>query len=201
MIKLAIVGGVIIAGAVLGVSALQSYLGPDDLKDCAKPDRLSSRCEPADAIVAISGGDTQARTDEAIKLYKAGWAPRLIFSGAARDTSGPSNAEAMREQALEAGVPNKAIWMDSSARDTVGNAMGTYRLLTGADSRIILVTSPYHQRRASLEFRHVLGDNIKIVNHPTPTDRNWGPYWWTTPHGWWLGLSELTMSLVISSWH
>ena len=40
-------------------------------------------CRKADAIVVVSGGDTNARTDEAIKLYKEGWAPLIVVSGAA----------------------------------------------------------------------------------------------------------------------
>ena len=42
-----------------------------------------------DAIVAISGGETDARTAEAIKLYKDGWATHIIFSGAALDPNSP----------------------------------------------------------------------------------------------------------------
>ena len=54
-----------------------------------------SKLSKADVIVAVSGGDTQARTEEAVKLYKDGWSHNLIFSGAALDANGPSNARAM----------------------------------------------------------------------------------------------------------
>jgi uncharacterized SAM-binding protein YcdF (DUF218 family) len=200
MIKLAIITGAVVLGGVLAVNAIGAYLGPDDLKDCVEPDTLNTKCAPADVIVAISGGDTQARTNEAIKLYKAGWAPKLIFSGAALDTSGPSNAEAMRKQAIKAGVPESALLLDQRAQDTTQNAQGTLELLDQKETRLILVTSPYHQRRASLEFGRVLGGRVKIINHPTPTDRMWGPRWWASLNGWWLALTETTMSLVISSW-
>lgn len=186
---------------VLGLAAwgLDTYLVIDDLKDCGTPDLLSHQCAPADVIVAISGGDTQARTAEAIDLYKNGWAPKLLFSGAALDTSGPSNAEAMRAQALKAGVPAKDIMLDTHATDTDQNAQGTSALLNSQDKRVILVTSPYHQRRASLEFKKVLGDSVTVVNHPS-ADSSWGPHWWLTPYGWWLAVSEFFKSLVVSSW-
>jgi uncharacterized SAM-binding protein YcdF (DUF218 family) len=200
MIKLVIITGTLVIGGMAAVSGISSYLAPDDLKDCAKPDPLVAKCAPADVIVAISGGDTPARTSEAVKLYKDGWAPKLLFSGAALDKSGPSNAEAMRAQALKAGVPESALLLDTRAEDTAENAQGTRQLLSSKDSRLILVTSPYHQRRASLEFGKVFGANVKIINHPTPTDRGWSSNWWMTPHGWWLAVTELTMSLVISSW-
>jgi len=42
-------------------------------------------------------------------LYKHDWAKLLIFSGAAADKTGPSNAEAMKRQALAAGIPSSDI--------------------------------------------------------------------------------------------
>lgn len=200
MIKLAAIIGTVTVGFGLLVWAVSSYLAIDDLKDCARPDLLVPKCAPAHVIVAISGGDTSARTAEAIKLYKAGWAPQLLFSGAALDTSGPSNAEAMRSQALRAGVPESAIILDTKATDTAHNASGVFALLQARDKRVILVTSPYHQRRASLEFQKVLGDTVTIINHPTPDDSSWGKHWWLSPYNWWLALSEGVKTLVVSVW-
>lgn len=188
---------IVVIAVVWGVS---SYMAVDDLRDCTKPDPLTPKCAPAEVIVAISGGDTPARTAEAIRLYKEGWAPQLIFSGAALDTSGPSNAEAMRAQALKAGVPDEDIILDTKAIDTATNAAGTMALLTSRDKRVILVTSPYHQRRASIEFQKVLGDAVTVVNHPTPYDSSWGPYWWFSPYSWYLVLSETIKTLVVSIW-
>jgi uncharacterized SAM-binding protein YcdF (DUF218 family) len=200
MIKLVVTVGVAVA-AVAGLAwGISSYLGIDDLANCQGPDYKDSACAPADVIIAISGGDTSARTAEAIRLYKAGWAPKLIFSGAALDTSGPSNAEAMKKQALAASVPEADIILDTKAVDTNQNALGASALLTSKDKRIILVTSPYHQRRASLEFQRVLGDSVTVISHPTPNDKEWGPQWWLTVNGWWLGLSETAKSLVVSTW-
>ena len=90
-----LIGLVLIAVAV--IVGLSYYLSPDDLKDCPRPG--SEQCQKAGAIIVISGGDTEARTAEAVKLYQAGWAPTIILSGAAADKSGPSNAAAMRKQA------------------------------------------------------------------------------------------------------
>lgn len=186
------IGSIWLLGAVLAV---------DDLKTCKNgPDSSVAHCQPADAIIAISGGDTDARTREAIALYNKGWAPSLILSGAAQDKSGQSNAAAMEGQALRAGVPHEAIILDEQATDTAGNAAGlkpiaqNYRL-----KRIILVTSPYHQRRASVEFEHVLGKEITIINHPTPEDRFWEPdQWWLNPYSWYLALSETIKLLYVT---
>lgn len=174
---------------------LPHYLGPDDLAPCGEvPDNknLNDACHTSDAIVAFSGGDTSARTGEAIKLYKNGWAKTLIFSGAAEDKTGPSNAEAMKKQALFQSVPVDAILIEETAVNTQENAAKTQALVKNNQiHRIILVTSAYHQRRASLEFKKRTGDEIKIINHPKKVDAQWSKNWYLTPSGWWLALSEV----------
>src|SRR5207249_3203447 len=59
----------------------------------------------ADAIVAISG-DTGARTETAVRLWKQGYAPVLIFSGASQDPQSVASAELMKRAAVAAGVPS-----------------------------------------------------------------------------------------------
>jgi uncharacterized SAM-binding protein YcdF (DUF218 family) len=186
----------IILFAVLAIliTVVSVYLTPDDLRQCPGVNQ-KSECQKADAIVAVSGGNTSVRAAEAIRLYKQGWADTLIFSGAAADTSGPSNAEVMRRQALEADVPASDIKVETLAQTTRQNAERTKALLVevggGGAKRVILVTSPYHQRRASLEFKALAGEAITIVNHPTPEDPDWSKLWWLTPRGWWLAGGEL----------
>jgi uncharacterized SAM-binding protein YcdF (DUF218 family) len=54
---------------------------------------------------------------------------------------------------------------------------------------IILVTSGYHQRRASLEFsKRTTG--VTILNHPVAQDQDWSMWWWTNPRGWSLAVGE-----------
>lgn len=187
----------LIAGLIVFISVT---LNVDDLRGCpASPQPGGQRCAAADAIVAISGGDTDARTLEAIRLYKAGWSDRLIFSGAAEDKTSISNAAAMRAQAVVAGVPEAAITLDEFASDTAGNAADLKAIATqGNFTRIILVTSPYHQRRASMEFERTLGPSVAIVSHSTPDDRYWSPaFWWLSPYSWYLSLSELSKIMYL----
>lgn len=184
----------LVAFLVISIAVISVYLTPDDLRGCSDEPTTKKGCQAADAIVAISGGNTSTRTDEAIRLYQAGWANTLIFSGAAADTSGPSNAEVMRTQALGAGVPVEDIIIESDAQTTKQNAELTKELLAAAGTdvnQVILVTSPYHQRRASLEFSALAGDGIAVINHPTPNDPDWSKVWWLTPRGWWLAIGEL----------
>jgi uncharacterized SAM-binding protein YcdF (DUF218 family) len=181
----------IVVAAIIVIIGLAAYLGPDDLAQCGKVPSGRKECQPADAIVAVSGGDTNARMQEAIRLYKSGWALKLIFSGAARDKSGPSNAEAMRREARELGVPDEDIVTEEYGETTKQNAELTQAILERSNVKsVIIVTSAYHQRRASLEFVARSAETVTIRNHPVATDSQWSQWWWLTPGGWYLAISE-----------
>lgn len=186
MIK-AVIGFVV--ALIIIIFGLSIYLGPDDLASCGDKPSAAAPCQTADAIVAVSGGDTAARTAEAVRLYNNGWAPKLIFSGAAQDKSGPSNAVAMRHEAQVAGVPFKDIILEEYGATTKQNAENAQTIFekNGIHS-VILVTSAYHQRRAGLEFS--ARSDAKVRDHPVSHDNQWSALWWMTPIGWFLAVSE-----------
>lgn len=190
-----IIGCIIaLASIVIGLSI---YLAPNDLAQCgARPVGIKP-CQPADAIVAVSGGDTGARTREAIQLYQDGWAPKLIFSGAAQDKTGPSNAEAMRREARTRGVPDDAIITEELGATTQQNAEKTQSILERNNiASVILVTSAYHQRRAGLEFTKRASGTVTVRNHPVASDNQWSGLWWLTPPGWFLAITEFVKIVV-----
>lgn len=175
---------------ILGISF---YLQPNDYAGCNEiPLEGSGKCEKADAIVVVSGGDTNARTDEGIELFKKGWADVIIFSGAAQDKTGLSNAAAMRLRALTAGIPATSIFVDEYSETTQQNAVNTQSIFESHNfDTVMLVTSGYHQRRAYLEFDKRSGAT-EILNHPLSSDRDWSfGWWWVTPRGWWLAGGEI----------
>jgi uncharacterized SAM-binding protein YcdF (DUF218 family) len=170
---------------------LSIYLQPNSFIGCNAQPVAGTDCTKADAIVVVSGGDTVARTQAGIELFKNGWADTLVFSGAAFDKSGPSNAAAMEQQALNAGVPASAILIDEDAANTQQNAENAQSIFEQHHfGDIILVTSGYHQRRASLEF-HKSTDSIAIRDYPVIGDKDWNWFWWLTPRGWWLAGGEV----------
>ncbi len=194
LIKIALALGVLFLIAAVVITV---FLGPDSLRFCQAPS--TGDCRKADAIVVVSGGDTAARTAEAIKLHKAGYAPHIIFSGAAADTSGPSNAFVMRAQAVAAGVPGEATTIEEKSTSTDQNAAYTVKLAKEAGYQsLIVVTSAYHQRRAQLLFQHY-GVGMDIRSHPVAEDKDWNRFWWLTPRGWSLAISELSKSAVTST--
>lgn len=181
----------ILAGFLLSVLVIGAYLGPNDLRSCGSTPNNHTPCQAADAIVAVSGGDTPARASEAIRLFQNGWGKVLIFSGAASDPESPSNAAVMRKQAVVAGVPPSDILIDSTSQTTQQNAANVHSLFeTHSIHSVVLVTSAYHQRRAYLEFKEY-NPHVSVRNHPVSNDDQWSNLWWLTPTGWWLAIGEL----------
>jgi len=185
-----LIGILVLAIAI--IVGLTIYLQPNSFIGCqTTPLAGSEGCEAVDAIVVISGGDTVARTQAGIDLYKNGWAPNIIFSGAAQDKSGPSNAEAMRQQAIYAGIDPRAIIIDEEAETTQQNAQNVKSIFEqNGYEKVILATSGYHQRRATLEFTKN-NPGVEIMNYPLTQDKDWSTFWWwTSPRGWWLAGGE-----------
>lgn len=158
----------LVAVIVSGIISAGFFLSPQDA------------LEKSDVIIAISGGETRQRVAEAVQLYQDGWAPLMIMSGAARD-DGPSNALTMQNIAIAAGVPKADILIEESATTTALNATFVRNIIKDNKfTKVILVTSPYHQRRASLAFAKALaGLPVKIINHSS-TDSIWrkNGWWW-----------------------
>ena len=173
------------------IFCISMYLQPNDLGQCEQKPGFGENCQIVDAIVVISGGDTLARAGQAIDLYKNGWSDKIIFSGAAQDKSGPSNAAVMKKMAISAGIPKSDIYIDEYSETTGQNALNAQTIFAENNiKRVILVTSGYHQRRASLEFNKRAGD-VTILNSPVQNDKDWSFWWWVTPRGWWLATGEV----------
>ncbi len=166
----------VLVGVIFGASI---YLSPQD------------STSPVDAIVVVSGGQTQTRAKHGIELYKKNLAPVIIFSGAALD-DGPSNAREMADLARRSGVPSEAIIIDEDAKTTYENAVNSKKIFEEHNIKsIILVTSPYHQRRTLMTFSQVLGASYTVENSSS-FDNAWSKStWWATPFGVWITVSEL----------
>lgn len=168
--------GVLVAVAYVGIGY---YLSPQD-----EPQK-------AEAIVVVSGGQTTSRAQKGIDLYRQGYADKLVFSGAALD-DGPSNALEMKKQALSQGVPVGNIYLDEISQNTYENAVNSKKIL-GLNNfkKIILVTSPYHQRRANQTFESVLGPGYEVIGVSAFDDRWSKSQWWRRGFPLFITISEL----------
>jgi uncharacterized SAM-binding protein YcdF (DUF218 family) len=119
----------------------------------------------ADAIVVLGGSTRSAiyprpwvdlmesgdRVLHGIRLYQAGNAPKLIFSGGRIVWRGGGRTEAsdMAEIAVAFGVPRSAILEEPDSLNTYQNAVNVKALMAEEGiERVLLVTSAMHMPRA-----------------------------------------------------
>lgn len=93
----------------------------------------------------------------------------VLLSGWARGASAASEAELMAESWRP---PCWRIVLDRSARSTRGNVAGAASLARELEAgRVLLVTSPWHARRASALLRAALVGSRSTVRVATTEDR------------------------------
>jgi uncharacterized SAM-binding protein YcdF (DUF218 family) len=146
--------------------------------------------EKVNAIVVVSGGDNDLRIDKGVQLWKEGWAKTIIFSGAAAEGD-VSNAKAMKRIAILKGVPEENILIEEKSKTTLENAQMSAVVITeNGFKSIILVTSPYHQRRTYELFKKNLPD-VRIINQSSQDEQWRKKGWWESNVGRFLTLGEL----------
>lgn len=116
---------------------------------------MAARCCEADAIVVLGCRGQEAlsrRLDLGIGLFEAGAAPLLVLSGGG---CGPiAEAELMRRAALARNVPESALLVEPTSRNTFENARETARLLRSHGlGSVLLVSDRTHLPRATALFR------------------------------------------------
>lgn len=150
----------------------------------ASPLKISAPPVSADAIVVFAGGvgesgklgtGMQERVSQAVALYKAGFAPHVILSSGYVFTL--HEAEIMKGIAIGAGVPAEAIVLEEHAATTYENVTFTHRILAEQGwKRVLLVSSPYHMRRALMTWRHAAPD-VSVTPTPVPQSEFYASAW------------------------
>jgi len=112
------------------------------------------------------------------------YAPVVIISAGTIVLEGDERvpeAEVMRRQAVEAGLPEAVLLVEDRSLSTVQNAYYTREICRQHDFRLVLlVTSTYHSRRARRIFRDVFGSEITVLVQPAV--HAWGAFrWWFQP--------------------
>ncbi|MGB9662253.1 MAG: YdcF family protein [Moorellaceae bacterium] len=134
--------------------------------------------QPADVIIVLSGEQGE-RVETAVKLYKQGFAPRLLMTGGPVEWN-VAAADIMAWQAESLGVPPQDIVLERRASSTYENAVYTLEILKQKGWRsAIVVTSPYHLRRTRFIFEKVFaGSNIRLSFYGAENP-------WLVPEEWW----------------
>jgi len=117
----------------------------------------------ADVILILAGARVE-RWLEGFELYKEGWAPRIVISPGpvdrieyalhARGVRFPRQGDLVRDALLALGVPADAVTvLPDGVDNTAAEAAALQRAFPPGITRLIVVTSPYHTRRAGFAFR------------------------------------------------
>jgi uncharacterized SAM-binding protein YcdF (DUF218 family)/glycosyltransferase involved in cell wall biosynthesis len=143
----------------------------------ASPLRVSAPPRRADAIVVFAGGvgesgkaggGAQERLKKAVDLYKAGTADYLVLSSGYVYSF--READVMRALAIDAGVPAAHIVLEKRAANTYQNVTFVDQILKPRGWRsILLVSSPYHMRRALLVW-HKVDPGVDVI--PSPPEQS-----------------------------
>jgi uncharacterized SAM-binding protein YcdF (DUF218 family) len=146
--------------------------------------------EKSDAIVILAGARVE-RWLEGVDLYRAGWAPRIAISpGRMEDAEVqirsmgirfPSDAELARDAVIQMKVPGSAVETLPGSLDNTAQEAATVRELAAQRhwSRVIVVTSKYHTRRARFAFvREFEGSNVQILIRASRYDTAKPERWW-----------------------
>lgn len=136
---------------------------------------------PADVVHVIAGEDY--RTDYAIQLYKRGLANQIFFTGGWCNTGQYYHGQHGRERALSQGVPEAAIALDDSPVTSTYNEAERLAAFIGRShdpiKSVIVVSDPFHMRRARWTYQRVLGKDIAVYMASVPFEQT--PYqqrWW-----------------------
>jgi uncharacterized SAM-binding protein YcdF (DUF218 family)/glycosyltransferase involved in cell wall biosynthesis len=141
---------------------------------CAAPLKVTAPPAHADAIVVFAGGvgesgqaggGYQERVKQAIDLYKGGYAPIVVLSSGFVYSF--REAEVMRAVAVDNGIPSGSILLEQKAANTHENVMFVKNILDDQHfARVLLVSSPYHMRRALLTW-HKVAPEIEVIPSPS----------------------------------
>jgi uncharacterized SAM-binding protein YcdF (DUF218 family) len=131
------------------------------------PRQTTNNVSNAEAIVVLSGMINQVKSTNGVypewkdpdrffsgvQLFKAGKAPKIIFTRAKLpwDNTKITEGDILRKFALEYGIPDSAIVLTDIVENTSDEAIAIGNLL-GKWKHIILVTSAFHMTRSKKTF-------------------------------------------------
>lgn len=134
----------------------------------------------AEVVVALGGDPRCRREHQAADLYRRGLARKIVVSGIPV-AWGMHTGDAARQTLLHENIPAEDILVLRNSWNTRREAADLARLMRRRGwTSAILVTSPFHSRRARYTFEHAAPD-LRFISAPLPAEPpEWQPQrWWT----------------------
>lgn len=129
--------------------------------------------EPAD-IIFVFGSKSTLRIETAIRLYKEGFAKKILVSGRGPfyelEAKQKTESESLAEFAIREGVPPESIILEKSSitvPDNVKSSLNLLEKLAVPHSSFILVNSPFAQRRGYSHFNKFSKSGTKLIRKNT----------------------------------
>jgi uncharacterized SAM-binding protein YcdF (DUF218 family) len=155
----------------------------------AAGDFLVARDElrPADAIVVLAG-NSPYRSQHAADLYRRGLAARVIISNEAVSSHGMQTTwlELRARGVVELDIPDEAIVPIEAVSDSTSEEAEFSRdlMLRHGWRSAILVTDPFHMRRASMIFRKAFEPaGLSVAASPAEGSKYGVASWWHDRNG------------------
>ncbi|HZS02151.1 MAG TPA: YdcF family protein [Chloroflexota bacterium] len=136
--------------------------------------------QPADAV-AVLGGGGRARVAESARLVGAGYGHWLVITEMALPGLWTRYSDVVRVEATRAGVPAERILVAAGVvASTYDEALALRQMAAERGwGSLIVVTAPYHTRRAQLTFREVFqGTGVRVALWPASGDSYHAAAWW-----------------------
>ena len=162
----------------------------------------------ADVILVLAGSSAYVeRTHKAVLIYEQGVAQKIVLTDdgeqagwSQKEQRNPSYVELAKRELVTRGVPDDAIKiLEPKVAGTLDEAKVVYKFaLDNCWKSLLIVTSPYHSRRALHTFESIFATNGLeanvgiVVAEKTPQ----AFFWWLAWNGWRDVAGEYVKSLV-----
>ncbi len=164
---------------------------------------VSDPLVPADAILVLGGG-RRSRAEEGARLYHDGYASLVVVADSPIDVPGirSSYVDLMKSEMLWQGVLEEHILAAPGLVTTTHEEALAVRQLAEARDwhSLIVVTDPYHTRRARWVFRDVFADTaITVTVRPARQHSYAANTWWQNWNGLrdaWIEYPKLVVHLL-----
>jgi uncharacterized SAM-binding protein YcdF (DUF218 family) len=143
---------------------------------------VQDEIQPADMVHVLGGGGFE-RLDYAALLYRQGYAQQIFATGDRYRASYPTCSSS--EYLVCQGVHSQDLEPNQSwATNTYQEALELKHFLESkpgeAVASVLVVSTPYHMRRAKWTFKRVLGSKVSLRFAPVPFGMSrYKPCWWT----------------------